>query len=120
MLLRGGCLGLAGGLTHIAGACLEALALLLLVTWPPLVGQWADAGGGQGPRGGAALMLLATWLPGVGRWADAGGRHGPRGGQFECRWRRGRLLLARGLTQVAGVGCEMSGPFGPFWAVLGG
>ena len=39
----------------------------------------------------------------------AGGGRVLRGGQLYCRWRRGLLWLARGLTQAAGAGREVGG-----------
>ena len=53
--------------------------------------------------------LRARWQAAVGQRADAGGRRGLRGGRLQCRWQRGRLWLARGLTQAAGVCCEAGG-----------
>ena len=83
------------------------------MTKPPLVGQWADAGGGREPRGGllqclwgrgrlglasgltqaagagrkaGAFLLVVTWPHLAGRWADTGGGLGLRGGRLQCRW----------------------------------
>ena len=55
---------------------------MLLVTWPLVVGRWADAGDGRGPRGRRLYYYWATWPPFVGRWADEGGGRGPRGSGF--------------------------------------
>ena len=63
------------GLTHASGACYEATAKLLQVSW-------ADAGGRHGQRGCRLQCRWATWQPVVGQRADAGGRRGPRGGQL--------------------------------------
>ena len=53
-------------LTQAAGGCCEA-------------GARREAGD---------VMSLVTWFPLVGQWADAGGGHGPRGGRLQCFWRR--------------------------------
>ena len=72
-----GRLWLARGLTKAAAAGREAGDLPLRVTWPPLVGRWADAGGGRVLRGGGFYPTndIATW-------ADAGGGCVLRGGRL--------------------------------------
>ena len=75
----------AGGYCE-ADARREAGDVMSPVTWFPLVGQWADAGGGTGREvGGFSAFGDVT------TWADAGGGHAMRCGRLHCRWRRGHV-----------------------------
>ena len=111
-----------GGAAHVAPDVGGGLACQVAGRdWPhgtlPVDGADREA---ADARRSTCNRLRATWQVAVGQWADVGGGSGSRGGRLPAAGRRGRLWLARGLTQAAGAGCEAGGPFGPCWAGLGG
>ena len=77
------------GLTQAAGMYCEASGLTAdgdVATWlTQAAGGCCEAGA---RREAGDVMSLVTWFPLVGQWADAGGGHGPRGGRLQCFWQR--------------------------------